>query len=155
MLSGISSLTASQAVRGQMESSSSQADNSTSAGWKYVTVTEGDTVYTYIVIGKNMKILIGKSAVKEDDKDEKSADGKNKNEATATSTKPNADPQATANKQAAEKMNFLNDYRMLGLTGYYQKKMRETMENMENQLGSNKVDTITTSPITKHTTEDQ
>lgn len=139
MLSGISSLTASQAVRGQLESNSSQSDNSASAGWKYVTVTEGDTIYTYIVIGKNMKILIGKSSAKEDDTDKKGAG--DKNEDSTTSAKPNAGLQtAAATKQTAEKANFLNDCRMLGLTGYYQKKMRETMEIMENQLGCDKAD---------------
>lgn len=143
MLSAISSLTASQAVRGKTENSSNQENSSTSAGWKYVTVTEGDIIYTYIVIGKNMKILIGKSATKEKDTDKKSGD--DKNEATATSAKPTTDPQAAATRQAAEKVNFLNDYRMLGLTGYYQKKMRETLEIMESQLGCDQ--TATTAAV--------
>lgn len=140
ILPGISSPTNNQSVRGQAESNATQSENSNSSGWKYITVTEGNVTYTYIVIGKNMKVLIGTSTVKEEDKDKKNADSNT--DANGNSSKTNAAPQNDSTKQAAEKISFLTDYRMLGLTGYYQKKIRETMENMEDQLGCDKPEPI-------------
>ncbi len=140
ILPGISSQITNQSVRGQTESNATQSENSNSSGWKYVTVTEGNITYTYIVIGKNMKVLIGTSTVQEEEKNKKNADSNT--DANGNSSKANAAPQNDNAKLAAEKVSFLSDYRMLGLTGYYQKKMRETMENMEDQLGCDKLDAI-------------
>lgn len=141
---GISSMATNSIVRGQTESNSSQAESNNSPGWKYVTVTEGDIIYTYIVIGKNMKVLIGKSSAKENDMDKKNVD--DKPEANGNSNKLNAKPQKDCSKQLeAEKVSFLSDYRMLGLTGYYQKKIQETMTNMENHIGFDKANSVGTS----------
>lgn len=136
-LSKVSLMTTNQSVGRQTESQSAQDNNSNSAGWKYVTVQEGDTVYTYIVIGKNMKVLIGESSIHED-KDKKTAS--NKKDAAGNSDQINATVQDTSNKMPNEQINFLADHRMLGLTGDYQKKMREMMKNMEDHIAYHKVD---------------
>ncbi|WP_371362568.1 hypothetical protein SRRS_37000 [Sporomusa rhizae] len=131
-----------QASNLQTDSSlSKQDDSSDSAGFKYVSIREGNIVCTYIVIGKNMKVLIGKSAVdedKEDKKDGKTTDDKN---GADKSTKTTEDKQAALNKKKLEEASFLTDSRMLGLTAYYQKKLREMMRNMESNIGVNNNET--------------
>lgn len=131
-----------QASNLQTDSSlSKQDDSSDSAGFKYVSIREGNIVCTYIVIGKNMKVLIGKSAVdedKEDKKDGKATDDKN---GADKSTKTTEDKQAALNKKKLEEASFLTDSRMLGLTAYYQKKLREMMRNMESNIGVNNNET--------------
>jgi hypothetical protein len=134
-MSGISSLT-NQTMCGRTESHSNKDGHSNSAGWKYVTITEGDTVYTYIVIGENMKILIGKAPAandKDEDKDKTTADDKT-----------NALGQNASNKMNADQATFLTDTRMLALTGNYQKKLREIMKNLEDHIGCAKVDEVET-----------
>lgn len=123
---------------------SKQDDSSDSAGFKYVSIREGNIVCTYIVIGKNMKVLIGKSAVaedKEDKKDGKATDDKNGADKSTKSTKTTEDKQAALNKKKLEEASFLTDSRMLGLTAYYQKKLREMMRNMESNIGVNNNET--------------
>ncbi|SMD16464.1 hypothetical protein [Sporomusa malonica] len=139
-LSGLSSLSNNLTSCGRTESQLEQDSSGNSQGWKYVTVKVGDTVYTYIVIGKNMKVLIG-STSDDEDKDKKSAgDKKDANH----SDKLNEAKQSDDNKLGIEKNNFLMDHRMLGLTGFYQKKLREMMKNMEDQIAYNKIDYVDT-----------
>ncbi|WP_094602844.1 hypothetical protein SPSIL_030760 [Sporomusa silvacetica DSM 10669] len=134
---GSSSLTNNQIVRGQVESNSTQNGDSNSTGWRYISVKEGDTVYTYIVIGKNMKVLIGKTSTPKDDgKDKKTAD--DKQDATNNSNTANTACQNDSSKIKDEKISFLTDYRMLALTAAYQKKLRETMKNLEANIGCDK-----------------
>lgn len=124
-----------QAFNLQNDSSLSEQDESSnSSGFKFQTIKEGNTIYTYIVIGKNMKILIGKAAVaeeKEDEKDGKTADKKNDTDKLA---KENEEKQTALKKKSIEEAGFLTDSRMLGLTAYYQKKLREMMRNMETNI---------------------
>lgn len=136
-LSGVPSFKNNQTVLGRTETNSAQGGNSNSAGWKYVTITEGDTAYTYIVIGENMKVLIGKAAVdKDEDKDKKTSADK--------MDKENLAGQNEGNLAKDEKVNFLIDPRMLGLTGFYQKKLREAMKSLEDQVGCDKINYIDT-----------
>lgn len=143
-LSGVSALASNQSVSGRPESQAAQDGNGSSEGWKYVTVQEGDIIYTYIVIGKNMKVLIGQTSVNKDkktDDDKKDAAGGDTGTAgTGNSDKSTELVQHEARKIEAEKVNFLNDYRMLGLTGYYQKKLRETIRNLEDDIVYDKSD---------------
>lgn len=109
-----------------------------SGGWKFITVQEGDTVYTYVVIGKNMRVLVGKTTVHDDqdaDKDKKSENSKKASSSQAAdqnTTEKNTDGQTKENK-----VDFLTDSRMFALTAVYQKKMRETMKNMVDHVGMN------------------
>lgn len=129
----VSYFTQNQASYLQSDSlASKQDENDNSAGFKYVTIREGNILYTYIVIGKNMKVLIGKAAVDEDT-DGKAPGDKKGADKLAQANEPN---QAGLNKKALEAAGFLTDTRMLGLTAYYQKKMREMMRNMEDNLGA-------------------
>lgn len=136
-LSGISFMTNNQSVGRKTESQPAQDNNGTSSGWKYVTVQEGDTVYTYIVIGKNMKVLIGESSIQEDKNKKTESD---KKDAAGNSEQANAAAQNASNKLPDEQINFLADRRMLGLMGDYQQKMREIMRNMEDHIVYDKVD---------------
>ena len=148
-LSGVSALASNQSVSGRPESQAAQDGNGSSEGWKYVTVQEGDIIYTYIVIGKNMKVLIGQTSVNKDknkktDDDKKDAAGGDTGTAgTGNSDKSTELVQNEARKIEAEKVNFLNDSRMLGLTGYYQKKLRETIRNLEDDIVYDKPDELT------------
>ncbi|WP_378957195.1 hypothetical protein [Pelosinus sp. sgz500959] len=55
---------------GDRKDEKTQNTKSKSEGQRYVTVRDGDYLYTYIVIGDNFKVLIGRLAV-DKDKDEK------------------------------------------------------------------------------------
>lgn len=133
-VSGVSSLLRNQTALGRSEDKTAQDGNDSSGGWKYITVQEGDTVYTYIVIGKNMKVLVGKTAAhKEKDDDKKTAGDKNN---SAEQSAVTAQPEKNATEVATNKVDFLTDTRMFALTAIYQKKMRETMKNMEDQIGT-------------------
>ncbi len=151
-ISGIS--TNNQTLCGRNESPSSQNGNNNSTGWKYVTVTDGDTVYTYIVIGKNMKVLIGKSTTKQDkdkDKNDDKETASNKKDTVSNSDKTRATEQNNNNKKAAEKNDFLIDERMLALTGYYQKKMRKLVDNLEDKISRNNGDGVDSRAKVEHT----
>ena len=128
----ISGLKATQTTAG-LQNSASQNETNSSGGWKYITVQEGDVVYTYIVIGKNMKILIGKTDSKDNDGDKQKQAAKD-DKSTAGNTQ---NPLAAAGTDM-KKPDFLNDLRMFALTGFYQKKCRETLEALEQQIGNEK-----------------
>lgn len=133
-ISSSSLLTKNQIVCGRSERGSMSEDNSSSGGWKYITVVEGDIQYTYIVIGKDMKVLVGTTSVHEDknkDKDKK-ATGDKENSAD----KSDQLNETGKNQIEANKVDFLTDPRMLGLTAFYQKKIQQTMQNMEAQIGT-------------------
>lgn len=55
---------------GDRKDEETQNTKSKPGGQRYVTVRDGDYLYTYIVIGDNFKVLIGRLAV-DKDKDEK------------------------------------------------------------------------------------
>lgn len=138
-IQGISAITNNQtsyASQGQ-----SASDNSSSGGWKYLTVKEGGRVYTYLVIGKNMKILIGESADDSEDKDKQSADS-NKKAGQATDPAGAAGSNAAENKTMAvgkpkeQQTDFLRNTEMLALTGYYQAQMRRTMQQVSAAVGN-------------------
>ncbi|MDF2570104.1 MAG: hypothetical protein K0R55_1708 [Sporomusa sp.] len=141
-LPGVSSLPNNSASCGRTEPKSEQDSSDNSQGWKYATVKVGDTVYTYIVIGKNMKVLIGATTDDEEKgKDKKTVSGKND---ANTTDKLNETKYSDSNKIGTDKVDFLMDHRMLGLTGFYQKKLRDMVENMEDQIIYNKIDYIDT-----------
>jgi hypothetical protein len=141
-LQGVSAMMPNQAANERQNQSSAETDNS-DGGWKYITVHEGDRVYTYLVIGKNMKVLIGETSEKKtDDKDKKAADGKNSadggtdqaNASTGNGVSGSADMLAVNGQYGGKgkgiKSDFLMDTSMLALTGYYQEKMRETIRQL-------------------------
>ena len=139
-LQGISAMAKTQTAYGKQ--SSEETDNS-SGGWKYLTVRQGGRVYTYLVIGKNMRVLIGETAEKKTDgKDKESTDGKNNADGSAEQASGSAD--ISVNRQSGGKEekgirpDFLLDASMLALTGYYQKKMRETIKHLGNSIGSDR-----------------
>lgn len=144
-VSGVSDVAKNQAVGGKIGSQSTQGNNGNSSGWKYVTVKEGDITYTYIVIGKNMKVLIGTAKADEDqkdkDKDNKGAKAEKDQKVAAGNTEQvkallqNAPP-----KKMPEQTDFIADFRMFGLTAFHQKKMRETIKKMEDNFVYGKID---------------
>jgi len=152
-LSGVTALTKNQATKGQSANQSSQDTGGNTGGWKYVTVQSGDIIYTYIVIGKNMKVLVGQtSAKKNDDNDPKTAADKNTaagsqdkpaaavdSAAAANSAKPTAAKERGGNTKETAGPDFFSDLRMFALTGYYQQKMRETIKNMKENIVTDKV----------------
>ena len=125
----ISGFSSTQAAAG-LQTSASQDESGSSGGWKYITVQDGNVQYTYIVIGKNMKVLVGKTDIsdKNDDKQKQTA----KDNKTAPETTQS--PFAAADTETA-KPDFLTDLRMFALTGAYQKKCRETLKALEQQIG--------------------
>ena len=150
--SGVAALTKNQASYGQSANQSSQDTGGNAGGWKYVTVQSGDIIYTYILIGKNMRGLVGQtSAKKNDDNDPNTAADKNAtagsqdkpaagdSAAAASSAKPTAAKESGSNKKETAGPAFLDDLRMFALTGYYQQKMRETIKIMEESVGTDKV----------------
>lgn len=151
--SGVAALTKNQGTYGQSANQSSQDTGGNAGGWKFVTVQSGDIIYTYIVIGKNMRVLVGQtSAKKNDDNDPKTAAGKNAaagsqdqpaaagdSAASASSAKPTAAKESGGKTKETAGPDFLGDLRMFALTGYYQQKMRETIKNMEESVGTDKV----------------
>lgn len=131
----VSAMAGSQAVKGAAEGRASQDDGGSANGWKFVTVQEGDVLCTYIVIGKNMRVLVGTAPVREQGKDKKTATGGGQEAAdsqgqTAAGTGQSGD----GRKPAEEAVSFLTDKRMLGLTGHHQKKMRETLRKLEEHV---------------------
>lgn len=145
----ISPLTTNLSISSKSETHSSQDSENNSTGWKYVTIKEGNIIYTYIVIGKNMKVLIGQSNAPEGDKDKNNTGNKKDGDTGDNADKVNASQQ-TSSKLANEKASLLTDCRMLGLTGYYQKKLRESMENMENRVLGDNDSKITRIEKTEH-----
>lgn len=145
-LRGVSSLVKSQNAYGKQNSE--EPDNG-SGGWKYLTVREGGRIYTYLVIGKNMRILIGEKNAEEKsgDKDGNAAEGSSDvggGVAQASDRKAasvNADMSVSSQKGGKEEQeirhDFLLDTSMLGLTAYHQKKMRETIKHLGNSIGNN------------------
>lgn len=129
-LSNISDLSSTQTAAG-LQNSASQGNADSSGGWKYITVQEGDVVYTYIVIGKNMKILVGKT-----DSDDKDGDKQKQAAKDNKSTPGNTQSPLAAAGTDMKKPDFLNDLRMFALTGSYQKKCRETLQALEQQIGN-------------------
>ena len=149
-IQGISALTQNQANYGN-QSQSSATDSSSSGGWKYLTVKEGGRVYTYLVIGKNMKILIGESSEeKTDKKDKQAADGtKESNQGTGQVGTTASDGSTggvgkATNGQKEKQVDFLMNTEMLALTGYYQEQMRRTIKQFADSVGnsSDKVETV-------------
>ncbi|MDF2500098.1 MAG: hypothetical protein K0Q77_812 [Anaerosporomusa subterranea] len=152
----VSAMTKNQATFGKQGSQSSQDTGDSAGGWKYLTVRQGGKVYTYIVIGKNMRILIGETADKKtDDKDKKTADGNNEAAAGAENTNGAGNNAAAGSmdrlavngqnggkKEETAKPDFLMDTSMLTLTGYYQKKMRETIKNLGDTIGNDNALTV-------------
>ncbi|WP_156478612.1 hypothetical protein [Anaerosporomusa subterranea] len=149
-------MTKTQVAARRQGSQSSQDTGDSASGWKYLTVRQGGKVYTYIVIGKNMRILIGETSDKKtEDKDKKTADGNNdaageventngaSNNAVSDSMNGLAvNGQNGGRKEEIAKPDFLMDTRMLALTGYYQKKMRETIKNLGETIGSDNALTV-------------
>lgn len=149
-IQGISALTQNQASYGN-QSQSSATDSSSSGGWKYLTVKEGGRVYTYLVIGKNMKILIGESSEeKTDKKDKQAADGtKEANQETGQAGTTASDGSTggvgkATNGQKEKQVDFLMNTEMLALTGYYQEQMRRTIKQFADAVGnsSDKVEVV-------------
>lgn len=143
-VSRVSDVVKNQAVGGKTGSQSTQDNNDNSSGWKYVTVKEGDMTYTYIVIGKNMKVLIGTSKADEDqkdkDKDDKGAKAeKGQQVATGNTEQVKKSLQNSPQKKTPEQTDFLADFRMIGLTAFHQKKMRETIKKMEDNFVYGKI----------------
>ena len=96
-----------------------------------------------------MKVLIGESSVHEDkDKDKKAAG--NKKDAAGNSDQATAAVQNDSKKIPDKQVSFLNDHRMLGLTGYHQKKMQEMMQNMEDDVAGDKVGQINANTKAAH-----
>lgn len=156
---GVSSLTKLQTDYGQSDSQSSQDAGDSNGGWKYLTVRANGKVYTYIVIGKNMRVLIGEATEKKtDEKDEKTGDGKKGNISNQTngtentsmegSNKLDVDGQNSNGKKETIKADFLTDTSMLALTGCYQKKMREIIKDLQQGIGERSSDAIQTSTNT-------
>ncbi|MDT8904003.1 hypothetical protein [Anaeroselena agilis] len=145
-------MTKNQAAYGQSANQSSQDAGGNAGGWKFVTVQSGDIIYTYIVIGKNMKVLVGQtSAKKTDDNDPKTAADKNAvagsqdkpaaagdSAASVSSAKPTAAKENGGNTKEPAGLDFLGDLRMFALTGYHQQKIRETIKNMEESVVTGK-----------------
>ncbi|CUH96677.1 hypothetical protein P22_2767 [Propionispora sp. 2/2-37] len=135
------------------QSQSSAETDSSSGGWKYMTVKEGGRVYTYLVIGKNMRVLIGESSEETDNKDKKSADGKDNaaGGAEQANTSAGNDFSGSADSFAINgqkekngvKTDFLMDTSMFALTGYYQEKMRETIKQLSNSIGDGSKGAVT------------
>ena len=59
----------SKARRANSDGKTTQSENKS----KYITVVEGKYAYTYVVIGDNFKVLIGKVAIEEEEKEQKDA----------------------------------------------------------------------------------
>jgi len=139
-ISGFSLLAKEQIACGRSESGSMSKDNSSSGGWKYITVVEGDIEYTYIVIGKDMKILVGTTSVHEDKNKDKDKDTNKDKKATGvkenSADKSDELNEIGKNKMEANKVDFLTDLRMIGMTAFYQKKIQQTIENMEAHIGT-------------------
>jgi hypothetical protein len=146
---GVSALTKTQVAVGKQSSQSSPETGDSAGGWKYLTVRQGGKIYTYIVIGKNMRILIGETSdEKTDDKDQKTADGNS--DATTGVEKANrvsnnaasgmdalaASGQNGGKKEGTANPDFLMDTSMFALTGYYQKKMRATIKDLGETSGN-------------------
>jgi hypothetical protein len=153
-LHGISSIMKNQAAYTKSDSQSSQDTDGNDGGWKYLTVRANGKLYTYIVIGKNMRVLIGETTDKEaEDKDKKTAstqnsggpDQTNGTDKTAASGSSSSDKLAAdgqngdGKKEETVKADFLTDTSMLGLTSYYQKKTREMLKTMEENIGNSEV----------------
>lgn len=144
-VSRVSDVVKNQAVGGKTGSQSTQEDNNgNSSGWKYVTVKEGDMTYTYIVIGKNMKVLIGTSKADEDQKDKDNDNKGAKTEkgqqvATGNTEQVKKSLQNSPPKKTPEQTDFLADFRMIGLTAFHQKKIRETIKKMEDNFVYGKI----------------
>ncbi|SDE41954.1 hypothetical protein [Sporomusa acidovorans] len=143
-LQGVSAI-AGQTAYGKQGQSSEKTDDNAS-GWRYLTVREGGRVYTYVVIGKNMRILIGEAPDEgNDQKDKKSADGSKNTAAKPDSANASSGNVVSVNTQLSVsgqnsrkeekkvKRDFLTDTSMFALTGYYQKKMRETIDKLGTQ----------------------
>lgn len=144
----ISAMVKTQAAYGRHDQSCEETDNH-SGGWKYLTVHEGGRTYTYLVIGKNMKILIGETAEKKtNDKDKKTAEAKGnvngeakqENAAGANDVSGSTDVPINGQGGREEKRELKNDFftdtAMFAFTGYYQKKMRETVKKLEKTIGN-------------------
>lgn len=59
----------SKARRANSDGKTTQSENKS----KYITVVEGKYAYTYVVIGDKFKVLIGKVAIEEEEKEQKDA----------------------------------------------------------------------------------
>lgn len=141
-ISGVSSML-SQSMNGMNSNSSTQDTDNSSGGWKYLTVQEGGYTYTYIVIGKNMKVLISQVAA-QGDKDNSADKGKKTEDNKTGNNKVNAENNSTASNQAEQQDNKVQNvqesqiskkYGMLTLTAYYEKQMREILKEMEEKVG--------------------
>lgn len=153
---GVSAVPKNQSIYRQLDNQTAGDTGGSANGWKYLTVREGGKIYTYIVIGKNMRILIGESTEKKTEaKDKKTADGQKaggpdqmegngNNGALASPAQPVAANDSDESTRESVKTSFLTDTTMLALTGYYQKKMRETIKNLGENLGNAKVAEIGT-----------
>lgn len=156
---GVSLKTKTQADYGQSDNQSAQDAGDNNGGWKYLTVRVNGKIYTYIVIGKNMRVLIGETTEKKtDEKDEKTGDGKKgntsnqtngtENTSMAASNKLDVDGQNSNGKKETVKADFLTDTSMLALTGCYQKKMREIIKDLQEDTGKTSSDGSQTSTNT-------
>lgn len=102
------------------QNSDSNNSDSDSSGWKYLTVEKDGMVYTYIVIGKDIKVLLSEGPAK-DDKTKKSANGQKADDANSTqsqgadeTTKQNPLTASDTNAQLLkEKLNYLANYQLL------------------------------------------
>jgi hypothetical protein len=142
-ISGVS-LTLSKSMNEMNSNSSTQDTDNSSGGWKYLTVQEGGYTYTYIVIGKNMKVLI--SQVAQGDKDQLSSTdkGKKSDDNKTGDNKVNAENNSTASNQAEQQNNNVQNvqenqiskkYGLLTLTAYHEKQMRGILKEMEEKVG--------------------
>ncbi|MDU4961688.1 MAG: hypothetical protein E6X17_13630 [Sporomusaceae bacterium] len=134
------------AVGSRQDRQDSGESGNGAGGWKYLTVRANGKVYTYIVIGKNMKILVGEATEKKkEDPEETAADDHcDETEKTAATASGAAGPLALAAEDRKDKPlpnsrpDFFLDTRMFALTGYYQKKMRQTIKQLGDSLSADR-----------------
>lgn len=78
---------------------------------QYLTVQEGDYVYTYLVIGDHIKVLIGRTAAnKEEDEQEEKEQKENEQDKLSGIDADAADQLTVAANQAAENQRKLLEY---------------------------------------------
>lgn len=131
----VNGITLNQPSLGRTDNNSTKNGDSSNQGWKYLSVQVGDTIYTYIVIGKDMRILIGKTTTEDENKqNDKKSNGDNKPAENNNNSPVNTAGQ-TDNIQIEDKtVSFLSDWRMLGLTAFHQQKLRQMIKNMEDRI---------------------
>lgn len=109
MTNGISQFAGLKTEMAKAAGKSQNQENNSATKSKYLTVKDGQYSYTYVVIGDNFKVLIGKVPLKEDEKeqDRDSKDGSN-DPLQAEAAKQNAqDAYKMANSPYQNSQDFL------------------------------------------------